>query len=59
MVCRQIEQLKRCDPIPEAAVKELCLKAKEILIEEANVQYVDTPVTVRQPSGAWHGQLTV
>lgn len=27
-------------------MKELCLKAREILIEEGNVQYVDAPVTV-------------
>lgn len=43
---RQIEQLKRCEIIPEAAVKELCLKAKEILMDEGNIQYVDSPVTV-------------
>lgn len=43
---RQIEQLKRCETIPESAVKELCTKAKEILMEEGNVQYVDSPVTV-------------
>jgi hypothetical protein len=44
----QIEQLKRCEPISENQVKELCLKAREILIEEGNVQYVDAPVTVSQ-----------
>ena len=44
---RQIEQLRRCEHISEAQVKELCLKAREILIEEANVQWVDSPVTVR------------
>ena len=27
-------------------MKRLCLKAREILIEEANVQVVDSPVTV-------------
>ena len=27
-------------------MKDLCIKAKEILMEEANVQYVDSPVTV-------------
>lgn len=43
---RQIEQLKRCEPLSENQVKELCLKAREILIEEGNVQYVDSPVTV-------------
>jgi hypothetical protein len=44
---RQIAQLRRCEPISEQQVKELCLKAREILIEEGNVQYVDSPVTVR------------
>lgn len=42
----QIEQLLRCEPITEEQVKQLCLKAREILIEEANVQVVDAPVTV-------------
>ena len=44
---RQIEQLTRCEPITEDEVKRLCLKAREILVEEANVQVVDSPVTVR------------
>lgn len=43
---RQIEQLKRCEPLTEAEVKALCLKAMEILVEESNVQRVDAPVTV-------------
>ena len=43
---RQIEQLTRCQPISEEQVKRLCLKAREILIEEGNVQVVDSPVTV-------------
>jgi hypothetical protein len=46
---RQIEQLKRCEPLTEAEVKALCLKAMEILVEESNVQRVDAPVTVRAP----------
>lgn len=46
---RQIEQLIRCEPISEEEVKRLCIKAREILIEEANVQIVDSPVTVRYP----------
>lgn len=41
-----IEQLKKCEYIKEAEVKALCTKAKEILIEESNVQNVDSPVTV-------------
>lgn len=43
---RQIEQLKRCEPLSESEVKALCLKAMEILVEESNVQRVDAPVTV-------------
>ncbi len=43
---RQIEQLRRCELIKEAEVKTLCAKAKEILVEEANVQKVYAPVTV-------------
>jgi lysyl-tRNA synthetase class II len=27
-------------------VKDLCLKAREILVEEANIQWIDSPVTV-------------
>ncbi|KAK9897262.1 serine/threonine protein phosphatase [Cystobasidium minutum MCA 4210] len=51
---RQIEQLRRCEYISEPQVKELCLKAREILIEEANVQAVDSPVTI---CGDIHGQF--
>lgn len=47
---RQIEQLKRCEPLKESEVKALCLKAMEILVEESNVQRVDAPVTVRPRS---------
>ena len=43
---RQIEQLRRCEYIKEAEVKALCAKAREILVEESNVQRVDAPVTV-------------
>lgn len=46
---RQIEQLKRCEPLKESEVKSLCLKAMEILVEESNVQRVDAPVTVYLP----------
>lgn len=46
--CSQIAQLQRCEPITEEEVKQLCLKAREILIEEGNVQVVDSPVTVRR-----------
>lgn len=43
---RQLEQLRRGEIISEKEVKELCEKATEILIEESNVQKVDSPVTV-------------
>lgn len=43
---RQIAQLRKCETISENEVKNLCSKAREILIEESNVQRVDAPVTV-------------
>ena len=45
---RQIEQLRNCEFIKENEVKALCAKAREILVEESNVQRVDAPVTVSQ-----------
>ena len=33
----QIEVLLSCKPLPELQVKQLCEKAKEILINESNV----------------------
>lgn len=47
---RQIEQLKQCEIIKENEVKMLCARAREILVEEGNVQKVDSPVTVRNKS---------
>eukprot|EP00887_Chlorella_sp_A99_P008233 scaffold12.g8233.t1 len=49
-----IEQLKRCEPLRESDVKVLCEKAIEILVEESNVQRVDSPVTI---CGDIHGQF--
>lgn len=43
---QQIQQLLACEIILESQVKELCNKAREILIEESNVQRIDAPVTV-------------
>jgi serine/threonine-protein phosphatase 4 catalytic subunit len=43
---RQIQQLKECKILPENEVKELCNKARDIFIEEANVQDIRAPVTV-------------
>ncbi|CAG8509152.1 7413_t:CDS:10 [Acaulospora morrowiae] len=50
----QIEKLRNCELISEEEVRELCRKAREILIEESNVQRVNAPVTV---CGDIHGQF--
>ena len=50
---RQIEQLRRCEIIKESEVKSLCSKAREILVEESNVQRVDSPVTVSYMYFIW------
>jgi diadenosine tetraphosphatase ApaH/serine/threonine PP2A family protein phosphatase len=52
--CRAIAQLRACRPIPEPQVRELCYKARELLIEEGNVVTVDAPVTI---CGDIHGQF--
>jgi len=41
-----IEQLKELKCLPEEDVKLLCEKAKEIIVEESNVQYVSAPVII-------------
>eukprot|EP00081_Caenorhabditis_elegans_P001345 NP_001022899.1 Serine/threonine-protein phosphatase [Caenorhabditis elegans] len=51
---RQIEIAMRCELICETQVKSICAKVREILIEEANVQVIDTPVTI---CGDIHGQF--
>ncbi|KAF2451701.1 Metallo-dependent phosphatase [Karstenula rhodostoma CBS 690.94] len=51
---RAITQLRACRPIPENQVRELCYKARELLIEEGNVVGVDAPVTI---CGDIHGQF--
>lgn len=52
---RFMDQLlsESCKPLSEDEVKSLCDKAREILMEESNVQAVNCPVTV---SGDIHGQ---
>ena len=49
-----IQQLLKCQPLPEPDVKVLCDRAREILIEESNVQPVKCPVTI---CGDIHGQF--
>jgi len=51
---KAIESLKSCQIIPEEDVKNLCNKAKEILMEEQNVHHVPIPATV---VGDIHGQF--
>ena len=50
----QIAQLNECKPLSENEVKALCDKARDILINESNVQPVKCPVTV---CGDIHGQF--
>jgi Calcineurin-like phosphoesterase len=52
-VALQIEALMKCEPLPEADVKALCEKAREVLGQESNVQPVKCPVSV---CGDVHGQ---
>lgn len=51
---KAIAQLRACKPIPEAQVREICHKARELLIEEGNVVTVTAPVTI---CGDIHGQF--
>ncbi len=49
-----IEKLYGCKPLTESEVKTLCEQAKDILVDESNVQPVRAPVTI---CGDVHGQL--
>lgn len=42
----QIDLLKRCECIKESEVRDLCNKAREILMEESNIQNIYSPITV-------------
>ena len=46
---KYIENLKKCEYIQDdRAVKKLCEKAKELLIKEENIIYLNAPITVRK-----------
>jgi serine/threonine-protein phosphatase 4 catalytic subunit len=51
---KQISQLMNCELITEQEVKFLCTKAKEILVQEENVQRVQPPLMI---CGDIHGQF--
>mmetsp|Transcript_28840 Transcript_28840/g.27628 ORF Transcript_28840/g.27628 Transcript_28840/m.27628 type:complete len:305 (+) Transcript_28840:154-1068(+) len=54
MIDKWIEQLKTGQCISEADLKKLCTHVKNLLMEEANVQPVRSPVTI---CGDIHGQF--
>ena len=41
-----LEKAKKGDLLEEPAIKLICAKAKEVLIQEDNVKHVPAPVTV-------------
>ena len=49
-----LEALKDAKCLSEKDLKDLCVKAKEIFIEESNAQYMTAPVTI---CGDLHGQI--
>lgn len=53
-VDKWIEIAKRCKYLPEYELRELCNIVCDLLLEEPNVQQVETPVTV---CGDIHGQV--
>ncbi|KAJ8608426.1 hypothetical protein CTAYLR_010329 [Chrysophaeum taylorii] len=49
-----IDKLRRCEVLGESSVRRLCELAKEILVDESNVQKISAPVTI---CGDIHGQF--
>jgi len=46
---KHIEKLKNCEYIEDAnAVKKICEMAKQLLIKEENIIYLNAPITVRK-----------
>jgi hypothetical protein len=43
---RQISLLKSCECIKESEVRDLCNMARDILLEESNIQNIQSPITV-------------
>lgn len=43
---KQIDLLRRCELITEEQVHQLCIKARDILMEEGNVHNLSSPITV-------------
>lgn len=43
---RQIALLKSCECIKESEVRDLCNMARDILLEESNIQNIQSPITV-------------
>jgi serine/threonine-protein phosphatase 6 catalytic subunit len=49
-----LAKIRRCEPLEEHELRNLCARVKELLVEESNVQSVHSPVTV---CGDIHGQF--
>lgn len=49
-----LEDVKICKTIPEQDIQEMCLLGQEILIQESNIQIIESPIII---CGDIHGQL--
>lgn len=43
---RQIGLLKSCECIKESEVRDLCNMARDILLNESNIQNISSPITI-------------